>query len=74
MDVLRKEELDKRAMTYLINRVSEENVITSNKYIRRFLIGIMHNQNNQYSAQPMLKKWNEDKTINRIKIYNYDRF
>ena len=41
MDVLRKEELDKRAMTYLINRVSEENIIMSNKYIRRFLLGII---------------------------------
>lgn len=74
MDVLRKEELDKRAMTYLINRVSEENIIMSNKYIRRFLIGIMQNQNDQYSEQPMMKNWSEDKTINRIKIYNHDRF
>ncbi len=62
MDVLRKEELDKRAMTYLINRVSEENIIMSNKYIRRFLIGIMQNQNDQYSAQPMLNNWS-DKNI-----------
>ena len=36
--------------------------------------GTWHNQNNQYSAQPMLNNWNEDKTINRIKIYNHDRF
>ena len=27
-----------------------------------------HNQNDQYSAQPMLNNWSEDKTINRIKI------
>ncbi len=33
-----------------------------------------HNQNDQYSAQPMLNNWSEDKTINRIKIYNHDRF
>ena len=27
-----------------------------------------HNQNDQYSAQTILKNWSEDKTINRIKI------
>jgi hypothetical protein len=33
-----------------------------------------HNPTDQYSAQPMMKNWSEDKTINRIKIYNHDRF
>ena len=33
-----------------------------------------HNQNDQYSVQPMLNNWNEDKTVNRIKTYNHDRF
>ena len=33
-----------------------------------------HNPTDQYSAQPMLNNWNEDKTINRIKTYNHDRF